>query len=733
MRAQLAAVAAVFFVSCVAAPPTPCTECDGKCVDTNTDSKNCGECGKSCASGNLCSAGKCVAACNSGQQACATGCSDPMTDAKNCGGCGRPCAAGQVCSGGSCAASCGTTYTACPVGTDTVCADVASDSRHCGMCNHACGTGEVCSAMQCGVRCTGTQTMCNPGAVPPYCVDTKTDNASCGACAQPCPQGTACNAGVCDTVCASPLLSCTADAGGAAHYCADPQTDSRNCGGCGVRCDATQACISGTCRAVVLNNCDDVKTFFGGTTVDSEWTLNAAGLWYLPFRAWCADMNGLSTTVLVDGGVVDGGYGGPKTYLILDRSERPQLDAITSPGIRSDGGANFSEHNNDRFPQFQPDGGCTAAPAACYLPNFTNTFSKLRLDTPTNTVSNDDYRFSTVRGTAQNVAIDGLEYGTAAGCVNGSANGRANIDLRNTPFAVDPSNVWALAGSNPVGSASLSQHNKVVNVTGGGFCGANDLTANPGRPHKLLLRPSGRGCAELKSLDKNAPSGVYSLFDGKGPDAGTLRPPLVYCDMTSSGGGWSLVLKVDGNNPASRFYYDDTLWTNVATYGAAVPDLSKSEAKYAAFMATPYNEVRLTLGEADGGVSRSLEVNTSEQGSMLDTQRGGYLAFGGNRGAGGWTSFFHGTPVGLQGGCQQEGFVNAPSGTARARVRIGILGNEQPDCGSTDSFAGVGGQLQPNNCGGPNSRGNHSAGIFGAPTCAGGPTDEGQFVYVWVR
>jgi len=35
------------------------TDCDGKCVDTNTDVKNCGDCGKECGPDEICNKGTC--------------------------------------------------------------------------------------------------------------------------------------------------------------------------------------------------------------------------------------------------------------------------------------------------------------------------------------------------------------------------------------------------------------------------------------------------------------------------------------------------------------------------------------------------------------------------------------------------------------------------------------------------------------------------------------------------
>jgi hypothetical protein len=75
-------------------------------------------------------------------------CRDLNTDTANCGSCGRACAAGQVCSGGSCVVSCGAGLTNCG-GT---CRDTQTDANHCGACGTACtfanGVG-ACVAGRC--------------------------------------------------------------------------------------------------------------------------------------------------------------------------------------------------------------------------------------------------------------------------------------------------------------------------------------------------------------------------------------------------------------------------------------------------------------------------------------------------------------------------------------------------------------------------------------------------------
>jgi len=72
----------------------------GNCVDPSTDTRNCGSCGNSCATGQACTAGVC--SCPVGQSLCAGSCINTSTDTRNCGSCGNSCATGQACTAGVC-------------------------------------------------------------------------------------------------------------------------------------------------------------------------------------------------------------------------------------------------------------------------------------------------------------------------------------------------------------------------------------------------------------------------------------------------------------------------------------------------------------------------------------------------------------------------------------------------------------------------------------------------------
>ena len=156
-----ACVASACAVSC----DLPKIKCTDKCVDPGFDADNCGGCGKKCASGPkstpACSSSACLLICDTGYGNCNDksddGCeSDFATDAKNCGGCGKACATTETCSAGAC--KCAGGGTKCP---DGACADLTSDVTHCGSCTKVCGSNQVCTTGSC---------VCKPGYV--LCGDT---------------------------------------------------------------------------------------------------------------------------------------------------------------------------------------------------------------------------------------------------------------------------------------------------------------------------------------------------------------------------------------------------------------------------------------------------------------------------------------------------------------------------------------------------------------------------------
>ena len=167
-------------------------------------------------------------ACPEGLQDCAGRCVDVSTDASNCGECGVTCTTGQVCQTGQCQCQAGL------VDCSGTCVDLQSDGDHCGACGQACTGGEVCSSGTCSTSCAEGETACGSS-----CVDLDVDLQHCGACHQACGGGQTCTSGVCTCINAGQIV-CDG-------ICTDPLTDAGNCGACGTVCGAGETCVDGTC------------------------------------------------------------------------------------------------------------------------------------------------------------------------------------------------------------------------------------------------------------------------------------------------------------------------------------------------------------------------------------------------------------------------------------------------------------------------------------------------------
>lgn len=192
------------------------------------------------------------------------------------------------------------------------------------------------------------------------------------------------------------------------------------------------------------------------------------------------------------------------------------------------------------------------------------------------------------------------------------------------------------------------------------------------------VRPS---CKQILADGLSVGDGIYTI-DPDGAGFGTA-PFEAYCDMTTSGGGWTLALKANGN--LNTFEYNSAYWTDSNLYPSTAltdtPDLSQSEYKGQAFTNLGFSELLLRFDT--GGVIQNLPLTIVTQTSMQTMFNGGFVATSVGRAA--WKGLVPNSS--LQWNCNLEGINNV---TSYMNARIGIIGNEQGDCSSTDSSIGLG-------------------------------------------
>lgn len=195
------------------------------CKDGQSDPFNCGACGNTCVTGQVCQGGTCT--CNN---TLCTGCCDGVTcqagnTTNQCGANGTVC---QVCTGGS---SCQNGVCTCPAGLTYcagACVDTKTDANNCGSCGNRCTLPKTCGGGNPGTRgvCGCTKTTCaaegkNCGTIPDgcggelNCGETCPNFETCGAGGEPnvcsCrPEGTPCDF---EEQCCNQLFCCRGLAG----------------------------------------------------------------------------------------------------------------------------------------------------------------------------------------------------------------------------------------------------------------------------------------------------------------------------------------------------------------------------------------------------------------------------------------------------------------------------------------------------------------------------------------
>jgi hypothetical protein len=220
---------------CVPCEDVGKTDCDGTCVDTDTDNSNCGGCDIQCQQDEHCENGACMCgedSCMSGESCCGGTCINTENDHYNCGGCGNACPSGKICENSTCI--CGPGLTDC----DGTCVDTDTDSSNCGGCGTQCGDGQVCDYGNCTCE-NPVEMICGDA-----CVDLQNDNNHCGNCETICPggDGPSCMDGSCQC---GPGLNLCSDG-----ICYNTESDSTHCGPDCNDCQGSD-CIGGNCQPMM--------------------------------------------------------------------------------------------------------------------------------------------------------------------------------------------------------------------------------------------------------------------------------------------------------------------------------------------------------------------------------------------------------------------------------------------------------------------------------------------------
>ncbi len=187
-------------------------------------------------------------------------------------------------------------------------------------------------------------------------------------------------------------------------------------------------------------------------------------------------------------------------------------------------------------------------------------------------------------------------------------------------------------------------------------------------------------CESLASDQPDLGNGVYWI----NPVGGSIDNAFaVYCDLEAEDGPWTLIVKIDGHE--TTFKYDEPIWVNQLLIDQDNPTPGTGEMKNKGYLLLPFTSIRIGMrvdaDEEEGdGQTRYLSIAIESDNMRQLMVRGDeYLT---EFGRATWRQLIPLTS--LQPNCNAEGI------NVRHRLRFGLLGNEQDDCHTPDSFIGIG-------------------------------------------
>ena len=713
---------------CTATRPCPTgqTCCDDACVDTQRNTASCGACGRRCTVLNaapLCMNGACTfSMCTAPYGDCdrlvENGCeSNLLNDTRNCGACDATCGdranASARCEAGTCRYTCNAGFADCDGNTANGCeTDTRTSTASCGACGNRCALANAtaaCTDGRCTVgACNANFGDCDGNALNGCETDTRTAVANCGACGTSCPGAEnavpACALGRCALTCTAGFADCDGlDANGCE---ADTRVSNANCGGCGRACAPARGvgmCAASTCT---LTRCEEGfadcdMSLATGCEVNTRSDVTNCGA----CGTRCAVPSGSPACVAGVCGIE--ACTAPFGNCDGDVRNGCETDTRTSTAHCGACGMTCAPRANSAV--VCAGGGCVYTCLAGFADCDGNAANGCEVDTRVDAAhcGGCGARCSTRNATSACAASTCRITTCSAGFgdCNGSAADGCEVDTRVTVAHCGACGTMCPARANTAPSCVAGGCNYACNA---GFNDCDDNLANGCETAGACVY------ASCNAVPRTRPSGAYTVTTG-----GVQW--TAYCDMTSNGGGWTLLLKIDGN--ASTFNYDSTSWTNTTLLNTGSTNLDAVEAKFQGFTNQSFTALRVAFVE--GATTRGLVVTTTGT-SLRDVFAGAPRST--SAGRAGWSSLV--ASPSLQPFCNDEGF-NVGVGGYR-RVRFGIVANQENECTSPDSSLGLGIGSDSNTCVTPTFAGATAGNIA---TCGGDAGDRNTrvFAYLFAR
>ena len=148
-----------------------------------------------------------------------------------------------------------------------------------------------------------------------------------------------------------------------------------------------------------------------------------------------------------------------------------------------------------------------------------------------------------------------------------------------------------------------------------------------------------------------------------------------YCDMTNDSGGWTLMMKAEGNT--ATFDYNATYWTTNNTLNPNDADINQNtDAKFESFNSLQINQIRATWPQTGHKMIETVSLITPLTLFQTTVDLGPTMVQ------------FDYTNFPYQSGYQHYGFNLTCAG--QSKVRWGWMFNNETTCDSNDTSAGIG-------------------------------------------